>query len=340
MQTSNITKNSKYSKDLVCKEVLNAWNKIKLKPKNEIENTIGYLIKDAVFTIQYLNPIQYFNTVISTQNKITEKIIVPDAPSPNVAAQKKVKETIIKTNKEIAKYQEEYNLTTDPESKYELMDRIQNLKQVLNNKDIKLQSLKKNADYYRSFRTIQSINKPVIVPDHDFSVSSQQKLVPLVYLIIDSNNTNDTLHSSQLSIYIQPQYELGTSSITYINNLNLLVNSGYFDNMVKVDNKIRPIWVLLIDKGPDENLHYLKNIPNYCNMFHSFNLDYLTVRTHAPDYSVYNSVERSIATLSRKLVGMVLPINQYGTHLDLQSNVIDTELEKKNFEYVSNLLCN
>ncbi|CAG8613736.1 14159_t:CDS:2 [Cetraspora pellucida] len=99
------TKDPKYSKDL---------NKIKLKPKNEIENTIEYLIKDAISTTQYLNLIQYFNTATSTQNKITKKIIVPDTPLPNAAAQKKVKELIIKTTEKIAKYQEEYNLTTDP----------------------------------------------------------------------------------------------------------------------------------------------------------------------------------------------------------------------------------
>ncbi|CAG8803385.1 22681_t:CDS:2, partial [Cetraspora pellucida] len=41
----------------------------------------------------------------------------------------------------------------------------------------------------------------------------------------------------------------------------------------------------------------------------------------------YNPVERSMATLLRKLVGMVLPVDHYGTHLDLQDNVIDTELD-------------
>ncbi|CAG8832294.1 8984_t:CDS:1, partial [Cetraspora pellucida] len=45
----------------------------------------------------------------------------------------------------------------------------------------------------RSFRTIQSINEPVIVLDYNFSVSSQQKFVPSVYLIINLSDINDTL---------------------------------------------------------------------------------------------------------------------------------------------------
>ncbi|CAG8832092.1 23202_t:CDS:1, partial [Cetraspora pellucida] len=43
----------------------------------------------AASTIQYLNHVQYFNTATSTQNKITEKIIVPGVLLPNIAIQKK-----------------------------------------------------------------------------------------------------------------------------------------------------------------------------------------------------------------------------------------------------------
>ncbi|CAG8550736.1 7259_t:CDS:2 [Cetraspora pellucida] len=73
----------------------------------------------------------------------------------------------------------------------------------------------------RTFQVIQSINEPVIIPDHDFLVGSQQKLVLSVYLIIDPSDTNYTLCSSQLSIYIRLQYEMGTSSITHMNDLYL-----------------------------------------------------------------------------------------------------------------------
>ncbi|CAG8657429.1 6714_t:CDS:1, partial [Scutellospora calospora] len=87
-----------------------------------------YLITNAASTTQYLNLVQYFNTANSIQNRIIEKIIVPSAPPPNAVAQKKANKIINKTNEEIAKYQEDYNLTTDSEAKYELIDRIQDLK--------------------------------------------------------------------------------------------------------------------------------------------------------------------------------------------------------------------
>src|SRR5206468_3063372 len=43
----------------------------------------------------------------------------------------------------------------------------------------------------RTFKTIQSINEPVTVEDHDFPTGSKMKLIPSVYLIInpaDSSN--------------------------------------------------------------------------------------------------------------------------------------------------------
>ncbi|CAI2192176.1 14980_t:CDS:1, partial [Funneliformis geosporum] len=45
---------------------------------------------------------------------------------------------------------------------------------------------------------------------------------------------------------------------------------------------------------------------------------YLTVRTHTPEQFKYNPVERDIATLSRKLAGITLPIDYFRTHLDIQ----------------------
>ncbi|CAB4442186.1 unnamed protein product [Rhizophagus irregularis] len=46
--------------------------------------------------------------------------------------------------------------------------------------------------------------------------------------------------------------------------------------------------------SPDENPRHLKNIKTYCHLFQKFDLDYLTVRTHAPGQFKYNPVERDL----------------------------------------------
>ncbi|CAB4489434.1 unnamed protein product [Rhizophagus irregularis] len=152
----------------------------------------------------------------------------------------------------------------------------------------------------RTFQTIQSFQEPVTLPDHDFPVGMQQKLIPSVYLLINPSDTNDTFCNGQLSIFVRPQYH-----------------------------------ILLVDGGPDKNPRHMKNIFQYCKMFCNFDLDYLSVRTHAPGQSAYNPVERSMSTLSQKLAGITLPIDKFGFHLNSQGQVTDLELAMKNFRYAA-----
>ncbi len=43
------------------------------------------------------------------------------------------------------------------------------------------------------FKTIQTVNEPVTIKDHDFSISLKMKLIPSVYLIINSADSSNTL---------------------------------------------------------------------------------------------------------------------------------------------------
>lgn len=72
--------------------------------------------------------------------------------------------------------------------------------------------------------------------------------------------------------------------------------------------------------------------------FVKFDLDAIFVACNAPGRSAYNRVERRMAPLSRALVGVILPHDHYGTHLDSQGRTIDTELEKTNFSYAGTAL--
>ena len=50
----------------------------------------------------------------------------------------------------------------------------------------------------RTFKTMQTTNEPVSVPDHDFPIAAKHKLIPSVYLIINPSETNDSLRSSKM----------------------------------------------------------------------------------------------------------------------------------------------
>ncbi|GES92069.1 hypothetical protein GLOIN_2v1783204 [Rhizophagus clarus] len=95
---------------------------------------------------------------------------------------------------------------------------------------------------------------------------------------------------------------------------NLALDPKYND-VLKTNGEIRPIWMLLVDRN------------------------YLTVRTHASGQSKYNLVERGMAILSGKLADITLPVNHFGSHLNTQGKVIDLELALQNFRYAEESLC-
>ncbi|CAB4421627.1 unnamed protein product [Rhizophagus irregularis] len=165
----------------------------------------------------------------------------------------------------------------------------------------------------RTFHKLQSVNEPATIADHDFPIGFGQKLIP--------------------------SWSLGTSSLTHMQDLESLASNSQYDDALKTNGMIRPIWILLVDGGPDENPRHLKNIKTYCQLFRKFDLDFLSIRTHAPGQSKYNPVERGMATLSGKLAGITLPIDHFGKHLDSQGKVINPELAARNFRYSGEALC-
>jgi len=173
-------------------------------------------------------------------------------------------------------------------------------------------------------------------------MANKHKLIPSVYLIINPSNTNESLRSGKMRIFIRPEYFLGTSCETHMVDLMTITKEEMFREFTHNESSVKPIWCLLTDGGPDENPRYLANIMKYLLIFKELDLDYLTVRTHASGQSAYNPVERSMASLSGKLAGIVLNGFNHGKHLgnvNGQSAVIDEELGRKNFKHAGEHLC-
>ncbi|CAG8820243.1 28084_t:CDS:2, partial [Gigaspora margarita] len=153
----------------------------------------------------------------------------------------------------------------------------------------------------KMFKILQTAHEPVEIPDHNFSKGSIQKLIPSVYLTIDMENLNNLLHNGQLSIFIHPQWFNNTSSLTHMVDLMLMMKNPALDNKLILENEFKPILVLFINGGPDEN--------------------------------------PSMSTFSEKLASIVLPINYFGSYLNSSSIINNTELANKNFCYTSEKLC-
>src|SRR2546423_15270004 len=101
----------------------------------------------------------------------------------------------------------------------------------------------------------------------------QQKLILSIYLLINPRDTNDIFDNGQLSIFIHPQYQVDTSFATHMNDLNLLTQDVCFNEILKTDGQIKPIWILLVDRNLSKNSYHIKNIFEYCKMFYTFDFD-------------------------------------------------------------------
>lgn len=94
---------------------------------------------------------------------------------------------------------------------------------------------------------------------------------------------------------------------------------------------------MTVDRGPDETPRYQKVIGFGIQHFKPQVFDALFLATNAPGRSAYNRVERRMALLSRELAGLVLPHDQFGSHLDERGVTIDEHLERSNFEFAGNV---
>ncbi|GBC02738.1 hypothetical protein RclHR1_04790007 [Rhizophagus clarus] len=105
----------------------------------------------------------------------------------------------------------------------------------------------------RTFKTIQTTNEPVSVPNHNFPKAAKHKLVLSVYLLINPSDTNDSLRSGKVRIFICPEYFLSTSCETHMVDLMSITKEENFREFTHNGDSVKPFWCLLTDGGPDEN---------------------------------------------------------------------------------------
>ena len=175
------------------------------------------------------------------------------------------------------------------------------------------------------------------LPDHDFVVAAGHKLTPSVIagLHIEPNQLHGAVTSSGPT-YIAIRSGKHDSSIaaTHAADLqHLYENIAEFRSILyRDDGTCKPILVILVDGGPDENPRYRETIRFACANFIRLELDALFIAIQAPGRSAFNPVERQMAPLSRFLAGIILPHDTFGSHLNAKGETVDNDLERENFQ--------
>ena len=142
------------------------------------------------------------------------------------------------------------------------------------------------------------------------------------------------LHTGPTYIAIRSGKHSSSTALSHAADLDRLLQLPDFAPFVKTaGGHIKPVLMITVDGGPDENPRYKKVISVAVHHFVENDLDALIVATNAPGRSAFKRVERRMAPLSRELAGLILPHEHYGSHLDADGKTIDDELELANFAF-------
>lgn len=98
----------------------------------------------------------------------------------------------------------------------------------------------------------------IILPDHDWVIAERHKLIPSVYagIVIKPNGLGApdfVTYSGPTYITIRSGKHSSSTAATHAADLNLLMELDIFDSTLKYNDKVKPVLILTVDGGPDEN---------------------------------------------------------------------------------------
>ena len=167
----------------------------------------------------------------------------------------------------------------------------------------------------------------VRLPDHDFVIAANHKLIPSV---IRGMEIKKHCFSSEAVTYRGPIYiavrsakHSGSNAYHHLFDLKKIRSLPEFEPILYSDGNLKPVLIMTVDGGPDENPRYEKTIACAIDLFGTGDLDAMFLACNAPGRSAFNRVK------CRELSGLILPHGTFGTHLYNRGVTIDEELKKK-----------
>jgi hypothetical protein len=100
----------------------------------------------------------------------------------------------------------------------------------------------------------------VTLPDHDSVVANGHKLIPSVYAALGFNG-DQVGYSGPTYVAIRSGKHDTSTAATHHTDFHTMSNLLEFDTFVKTSgDSMKPVVIVLVDGGPDENPRYQKNI--------------------------------------------------------------------------------
>ena len=144
----------------------------------------------------------------------------------------------------------------------------------------------------------------VQLPDHDYIVAPMHKLIPSV---IADMEVKEKMFSKEAVGYTGTTYvgirnakHTGSSAYHHLQDMICIRTLPEFESSFKNENREdKPVMMITIDGGLDENLRHKKTVTCAITYFKSYDLDVLFIATNAPNRSAFNRCERRMAPVSK-----------------------------------------
>ena len=186
---------------------------------------------------------------------------------------------------------------------------------------------------------LMHLDYKVSLPDHDFLIGANHKLIPSVYACCQKKSDGSIGYSGPTYVAIRSGKHDSSCAESHREDFDqLLMLEEFKQHVYQTKGEVKPLIFVSVDGGPDEAPKNNQPLVAWARSFEKYNLDAVFVFTHAPGSSAYNPVERRMAPLSKDTAGIILPFDTFGSHLNASNETIDTELEKKNFQAAGNVL--
>ena len=188
--------------------------------------------------------------------------------------------------------------------------------------------------------SLMSLKYKVQLLDHDSVIASKHKLTPTVIGLCEIQDTpvadrTALKYSGPTVIQAKSLKHTPSNASIQIEALDSMLRS---EEMCKTDGGVtKPILILTRD-GHDGPL-FPATRQTLAKIFMEHDLDFIYCVCSAARLSAYHFIERRMFPLSAALAGVILPHDNFGSHLDASGNTTDAELEMKNFQKAGELLC-
>ena len=95
-------------------------------------------------------------------------------------------------------------------------------------------------------------------------------------------------YTGPTSITIRSAKHQGSNAYHHLEDLKKIHTQQEFEPFLFSGGEAKPIFIITVDGGPDENPRYEKTINCAIDLFRSYNLDALFLATNAPGRSAFN----------------------------------------------------